>query len=113
MQIGHTRPAPSASPGFGWAPTLILDPISWPISGRLPLTGGDIDAEPMETVLSDGGIGLEARGAADGGARPLPLPKMRPPPSFRPDMMSCAHVKKKKVEKCAGPYGNPVTSVAM
>lgn len=59
----------------------------WPRSGRLTLAGGDIDEEPIETVLSEVGIGLLGRTLGEGGARPLPLPKMRPPPSLRPDMM--------------------------
>lgn len=69
---------------------LMLEPISGLKSGRLPLAGGDIEDEPRDAVLSDGGIGLVARGAAwpvGGGARPRPLPRMRPPPSLRPDMM--------------------------
>lgn len=52
-------------------------------------TGGEVDADVMETVLSEGAKGLEARwrtAEAVGGARPLPLPRTRPPPSFRPDM---------------------------
>lgn len=52
------------------------------------MTGGEMDEEPIETVLSDGANGLDARGAVGGGARPLPLPKMRPPPSLRPDISS-------------------------
>lgn len=51
--------------------------------------------ETKETVLlSEGANGLTARWTGDGdgddavgGARPLPLPKMRPPPSLRPDMI--------------------------
>jgi hypothetical protein len=43
--------------------------------------------ELIETVLSDGAKGLAARGEwADGGASPLPLPRILPPPSFRADM---------------------------
>ena len=51
--------------------------------------------ECNETVLlSEGANGLRARGECDGageddddgGARPLPLPRTRPPPSLRPDM---------------------------
>lgn len=45
-----------------------------------------MEDEPMDTVLSDVGSGLEGQAAAVGGARPLPLPRMRPPPSLRPDM---------------------------
>jgi hypothetical protein len=67
----------------------MLAPMSCLRSGRLPLAGGDIDGEPpRDTVLSDGGNGLTDRGADGGvgGASPLPLPRMRPPPSLRPDM---------------------------
>lgn len=43
-------------------------------------------------LLSDGGNGLEDRGARveeeGGGARPLPLPRTLPPPSFRADMIA-------------------------
>lgn len=89
LQIGQTKSVTSPMPGFGCAPMLILDPISGLRSGKLPLAGGDMDDDPRETVLSEGGIGLVARGAAGevGGASPRPLPKMRPPPSLRPDMM--------------------------
>lgn len=68
----------------------MLAPISWPSSAKLPLAGGDIDTEPIDTVLSDGGSGLADRGADGGvgGARLLPLPRIRPPPSLRPDMMA-------------------------
>lgn len=54
------------------------------------LGGGDKDDEAMETVLSEGANGLAARGATGGvgGARPFPLPRMRPPPSLRPDMVT-------------------------
>lgn len=86
--MGHTSPPVLDKPALGWAPTLMLDPISWPMSGRLPLTGGDIEGEPSDTVLSDGASGLGARGAEGGGASPLPLPRMRPPPSLRPDISS-------------------------
>lgn len=39
-------------------------------------------------MLSDGGSGLADLGTDGevGGARPLPLPRIRPPPSLRPDM---------------------------
>ncbi|KAK5633734.1 hypothetical protein RRF57_009448 [Xylaria bambusicola] len=44
----------------------------------------------MDKVLSDGTEGLVAlslrAAGGTGGARPLPLPKTRPPPSLRPDM---------------------------
>lgn len=52
-------------------------------------TGGDADDDSIERVLSEGANGLVALCCTPGGvggARPLPLPKMRPPPSFRPDM---------------------------
>jgi hypothetical protein len=44
----------------------------------------------MDIVLSDGAKGLAALGidADGGGASPLPLPRMRPPPSLRPDMVA-------------------------
>lgn len=45
----------------------------------------------MDTELSDrGGKGLAAREAEEdgGGANPLPLPKIRPPPSLRPDIVT-------------------------
>jgi len=66
----------------------MLEPMSWLKSGRLPLASGDNDGDPIETVLSDGARGLLERGIVGGvgGASPLPLPRMRPPPSFRPDM---------------------------
>lgn len=79
--------ASAASP-LPCAPTLMLEPISCPRSGRLPVAGGETDDEPSDTALSEGARELEA-GIADGGvggARPLPLPRMRPPPSLRPDI---------------------------
>lgn len=57
----------------------------------MPLMGGDIDDEAIEMLLSEAASGLATRGAfvtgGVGGARPLPLPRTRPPPSLRPDMM--------------------------
>lgn len=74
------------------------------MSGRGTDDDGEMESrvelgETKETVLlSEGAKGLTARLRADGdgdgddndavgGARPLPLPKMRPPPSLRPDML--------------------------
>lgn len=88
LHIGHTRAAEAAAFFMLCVPTLILDPISGLSSGKPPLTGGDDDTEPTDTVLSDGGDrGLRERGVVDGGARPFPLPRIRPPPSFLPDML--------------------------
>jgi hypothetical protein len=45
-----------------------------------------IEPPPNDIVLSDGACGLVALLMADdglGGARPFPLPRMRPPPSLR------------------------------
>lgn len=72
----------------------MLLPISWPgRSGDIPLMGGDIDEEAIEMLLSEAANGLATRGAfaagGVGGARPLPLPRTRPPPSLRPDMLEC------------------------
>lgn len=54
--------------------------------------GGDIEDEAIDILLSEAANGLATRGAfatgGVGGARPLPLPKTRPPPSLRPDMMN-------------------------
>lgn len=100
--MGHTRLDASAALPFGCAPTLMLEPISWLRSAMLPLAGGDIDDEAMETVLSDGANGLDDRGSAGGvGPRPFPLPRILPPPSLRPDMVVCVNTreKKKKQEK--------------
>lgn len=97
LQIGQTSAEASAVDPLTCAPTLMLDPISCPKSCRLPEAGGDIDDEPRETVLSEGARGLTDRGADGGvgGARPLPLPKMRPPPSLRPDIF-CARARKNR-----------------
>lgn len=70
----------------------MLSPMAGPASSdAIPLTGGEMDDEPIDTVLSEAASGLPTRGAfafgGVGGASPLPLPKMRPPPSLRPDMM--------------------------
>jgi hypothetical protein len=81
--------APSEGPARS-----ILDVRSWLKSGRGPDDGGERELgvefrEWNETVLaSDGAKGLAALGvcAGEGGARPLPLPRILPPPSFRPDM---------------------------
>lgn len=57
------------------------------VGGEMPLRFWD----PRDSELaSDGAKGLLGRGAWTGwgGARPLPLPRMRPPPSFRPDDMA-------------------------
>ena len=90
--MGHSSPEASAPAPLLCAPTLIMAPIpSPPRSGRLlPVAGGDIDDDPIDTVLSEGAKGLAARGvdADGGGASPLPLPRMRPPPSLRPDMVA-------------------------
>lgn len=60
-----------------------------------PEAGDRIDSPiepPIDGVLSEGAYGLVARCtagdavAALGGARPFPLPRMRPPPSLRLDM---------------------------
>lgn len=67
----------------------MLEPISWLRSARLPLAGGDIDDETTETVLSDGAKGLDDR-AGGVGPRPLPLPRILPPPSLRDMVMVVA-----------------------
>lgn len=74
------------------APRLMLEVRSWAerpaVTGGLE-TGGEMDDEVIDRVLSEGAKGLVALcWAADGAgdARPFPLPRMRPPPSFRPDM---------------------------
>ena len=79
----------SAGDPLAWTPTLMLAPRSCPILCKLPLTGGEVEPEARETVLSEGAKGLADRGAVGGvgGARPFPLPRMRPPPSLRPDMV--------------------------
>jgi hypothetical protein len=88
LQIGHRRLDGSPALPFGCAPTLMLEPISWLRSARLPLAGGDIDDEATETVLSDGAKGLDDR-AGGVGPRPLPLPRILPPPSLRDMVMGC------------------------
>lgn len=73
---------------------LMLEAKSWPKSGRGPRDGGErglgVEIRDWnETVLdSDGAKGLAALGlcAGGGGARPFPVPRILPPPSFRPDM---------------------------
>lgn len=94
--MGHRRLDGSAEPPFGCAPTLMLEPISWLRSARLPLAGGDIDDEATETVLSDGAKGLEDR-AGGVGPKPFPLPRILPPPSLRDMAMGCSEAKKKKI----------------
>ena len=66
----------------------MLAPMSFPRSVKFEPTGGDIEDDLSEAELSDGVKGLAARGTFGGvgGARALPLPRMRPPPSLRPDM---------------------------
>lgn len=92
--MGHTSIDESAPGPLFCAPTLIISPRPCPRSVRLllpPVAGTDTDDDPIETVLSDrGGNGLAARGEGDacGGANPLPLPRMRPPPSLRPDIVA-------------------------
>lgn len=81
--------------------------MSWPgISGEIPLTGGDIDDEAIEMLLSDAANGLATRGAfvigGVGGARPLPLPRTRPPPNLRPDMMKNFRNEKPKPKRERG-----------
>lgn len=70
----------------------MLAPISCPKSVKLELTGGDMEEDLNEVELSEGVNGLATRGTFGGvgGARPLPLPKMRPPPNLRVDMMKAA-----------------------
>jgi hypothetical protein len=89
LQMGQTKADPFAADRLDCAPRLMLDPMSCPRSVRVAEPGGEIEEDPRETVLSEGARGLSERGAPDGGvggARPLPLPKMRPPPSLRPDI---------------------------
>lgn len=45
----------------------------------------EASGEPMESVLSDG-LADSCIAGGVGGARPFPLPKMRPPPSLRLDI---------------------------
>lgn len=93
---------PLVAAPFEGPPKLTLEARSWPKSAKGLEEGGDAEFgdENLEgrepTLLSDGGNGLAARALGswcvaaeddEGGARPLPLPKMRPPPSFRPDML--------------------------
>ena len=61
----------------------ILELISW-----ASVESCDVEAEELtERVLSDGESKLEfLAGYVDAGARPRPLPRTRPPPSFREDM---------------------------
>jgi hypothetical protein len=88
LQMGHTRLDASAALPLGCVPTLMLEPISWVRSARLPLAGGEMEEEATETVLSEGAKGLEDRATGGGvGPRPLPLPRILPPPSLRPDMV--------------------------
>jgi len=68
-----------------------LDTRSCPISGRGDVARGEIvdSLELYETVLPGGEITSEAlrccAGGA-GGANDFPLPRILPPPSFRPDI---------------------------
>ena len=61
----------------------ILELISW-----ASVEGCDVEAEELtESVLSDGESKLEfLAGYVGAGARLRPLPRTRPPPSFRADM---------------------------
>src|SRR5262245_5726944 len=75
-------------------PRLMLEVMSWLRPGSGLEAGGDADDELRESVLSDAANGLAALGrdgAGDevGGASPLPLPRILPPPSLRPDMARC------------------------
>lgn len=92
--MGHRRLDGSAELPFGCAPTLMLEPISWLRSARLPLAGGDIDDEATETVLSDGAKGLDDR-AGGVGPRLFPLPRILPPPSLRDMAMGCVAKQRK------------------
>jgi len=92
-QIGHTRLDEEAAAPLAGRPRLIFDARSCEVdSGSGLEEGGDMElGELKETVLlSDGAKGLAARGAwaGGGGARPLPLPRILPPPSLRLDMTS-------------------------
>lgn len=55
--------------------------------------GGLTEELPRERLLSDGarwlseGVKGEEDRGADGGVRPFPLPRIRPPPSFRADIV--------------------------
>lgn len=97
--MGQTS-APVAAPLLG-PPKLMFEARSCerPGSGLVELgepdPGESIDSPidpPIDGVLSEGAYGLVARCtagdavAALGGARPFPLPRMRPPPSLRLDM---------------------------
>jgi hypothetical protein len=73
-------------------PRLMFEARSCGRSERDPEAGGEADDEFMDSVLSEGAKGLAVRwtwwAAGDcGGARPFPLPRIRPPPSLRPDML--------------------------
>lgn len=93
---------------------------SWPKDGSgLEETGGEIEFcgecwELNESVLpSDGANGLEDLGgwASGGGTRPFPLPRTRPPPSFRPDI---SRIVGRTRERSAipGDEGKPSTNAA-
>lgn len=94
LQMGHERLDGSAVLPLGCAPTLMLEPISWLRSARLPLAGGDIEDEAIETVLSDGAKGLDDR-AGGVGPRPFPLPRILPAPSLRDMAMVCVAKQRK------------------
>lgn len=73
-------------------PRLMLEVRSWVKVPKAADADGDAEEDPTETLLSDGANGLRDRltapGGIDGagGASPLPLPRIRPPPSLRPDI---------------------------
>lgn len=89
--MGHTSLEPEAPALLGPTPlpTLTADVKSWANPGKGLGVPADMEAlgDPIESVLSDGLADSCTAGAA-GGARPFPLPKMRPPPSLRPDIVA-------------------------
>lgn len=106
LHIGQTSLVVE-SPGFGASPKRTWDERSWArsVMDRPPEL---LDAaEAADWLVSDGAKGLLERcgraAACVGGARPLPLPRMRPPPSLRPDMVPALFVlASNQVRHCVG-----------
>lgn len=93
--MGHANLFAGEAPWDGPA-RVTLEARSCEKSGSGLDEGGDNElgvelCECKDTVLlSEGGKGLVAlvRWTEGGGARPFPLPRILPPPSFRPDMVA-------------------------
>lgn len=63
-------------------------------TGLVPSVLAVLSLELTLTVLSDGDTRTDGRAGA-GGSSDLPLPSIRPPPSFRPDMAGGRYLRSK------------------